>query len=430
MKNGIHIYTCMLALIMVLFSCSRADQAARVDSTVKEGLQQIGSTEGFKPYEGNPVLEPGPEGSFDAGALGSMSVLFADGLFHIYYETWGIRSGAEWDADEYESLQIGHATSRNGIHWTKDPMNPVLAKGGEADFDRTGVWDPYVIYEDGIYKMWYGGGGGSQPNFGWAYATSEDGTHFQKQGLIGIGNQTGVEDCHVVFDPLSEQYYMYYWWGWAEPEGLFLVTSPTETGFDFNKRIPIRITGDESYMKKFGHVLRDKRGWHMFYSNFVQPHCPNSITRYAFSEDGIHWEAINKRLLRGHDAEVLKAADSLYMMFYSPQNYFDRKDGDIRLAVYHGKLGDLGSVPAFITVKESPALIGKSMVIQLGEDPPLTLAFKTNGEVVLSEVGLEKDPWTFNAYYIQEDHEVLIMGENIQIKGIIDGDSLLITEYQ
>ena len=37
-------------------------------------------------------------------------------------------------------------------------------------------------------------------------------------------------------------------------------------------------------MKKFGHVLRDEYGWHMFYSNFVQPHCPNSITRYAFSE--------------------------------------------------------------------------------------------------------------------------------------------------
>lgn len=427
MSNRPFIIVYTVTLVMLLLACSRADQSIGLDSSVLEGLKQHGSTEGFKPCEGNPVLAPGPAGSFDAGALGSMSVLLADGVFHMYYESWGVRSDAEWDAEEYESLQIGHATSEDGIRWTKDPGNPVLPHGGEADFDRTGVWDPYVIFEDGIFKMWYGGGGGSQPNLGWAYATSEDGTHFKKQGLIGIGNQTGVEDCHVVFDPVSGQYYMYYWWGWAEPEGLFLVTSPTETGFDYNKRIPLRIEGDDSYMKKFGHVLRDNNGWHMFYSNFVQPHCPNSITRYAWSEDGIHWEAKNKRLVKGHDSEVLKIADDLYLMFSSPQNGFDRTGTDVRLFVYKGTLEELAQKSPYFDITES-ALCERKFTLQIGADDPLTFHFKTEGEVVLSEEWNKTDPFTFNAYYEHVGERVWINGEGIRLIGKFDGNTLQLSE--
>jgi len=168
-----------LLLFCLFISCCRSSDPSGLDQAVLDSLIHIASTEGFKPFEGNPILTMGQDDTWDAGALGSMSVLLVEDTFHLYYESWGVRSEIEWDAEEYESLQIGHATSTDGIHWTKDPNNPVLPKGGEADFDRTGVWDPYVIYEDGLFKMWYGGGGGSQPNFGWAYAISQDGSHFE-----------------------------------------------------------------------------------------------------------------------------------------------------------------------------------------------------------------------------------------------------------
>lgn len=427
------IFIVLLLSLCLLFSCCGnktvlANEHSDADPAVLEGLKQIASTEGFKPYEGNPILTTGPEGSFDAGALGSMTILRVGDVFHIYYETWGVRSGKEWDALEYESLQIGHATSTDGIHWTKDLHNPVLPPGGEGDFDRTGVWDPYVIYEDDLFKMWYGGGGGRMPNFGWAYAFSKDGSHFEKKGLIGIGNQTGCEDVHVVRDPETGRYYMYYWHGWDEPEALFLVTSPTETGFDFNKAVNIHIEGDDSYMCKFGHVLRDNDGWHMFYSNFVQPHCPNSIVRYAFSDDGIHWKAKNKRLLKGHDADVLRVTDDLYLMVYSPQNHFDAKDCDIRLAVYNGRLSELAYKPPFVEVEEPTSLVSKTFTLSMGDDEPTTFHFKVDGEVVLSEESDEEDAYTFNAYYVQEGEKVHIMGENIDLKGIYDGQTLKLTE--
>ena len=429
-KCGVLFRIYLFLLIGLLWSCTdfKDKNNSAIYTQSYDELRAIASKEGFNPYSENPVVTMGAEGSWDAGALGSMSVLKVRDTFHVYYEAWGVRSDAEWDASEYESLQIGHAYSTDGVNWTKDLNNPVLPKGGEADFDRTGVWDPYVIFEDGLYKMWYGGGGGSQPNFGWAFATSKDGSTWKKKGLIGIGNQTGCEDVHVVKDPESGLYYMYYWYGWDEPEGLKLVTSTTETGFDFNERINITIKGDDSYMKKFGHVLRDENGWHMFYSNFVQPHCPNSITRYAYSEDGIHWEAKNTNLLLGHDSEVLKVADDLYLMLYSPQNHFDKKDCDIRLAVYEGTLADLANKPPYVDVPDPTEIVGKSFEITLDpQNPPITFTFKPEGEVILSEESNEEDPYTFNAYYIHQGDSVGIYGENLYLTGTYDDNGLILS---
>ena len=431
---GYRPYVTIAPRIMLLFAscallCAPAARVLAIEPAVLEGLRAIGSTEGFKPYGGNPIVTTGPMGSWDAGALGSVTVLRAKDLFHLYYESWGVRSESEWDADEYESLQIGHATSRDGIHWEKDDLNPVLPQGVEGDFDRTGVWDPYVIHENGLYKMWYGGGGGSQPNFGWAYAFSDDGSRFNKRGLIGIGNQTGCEDVHVVRNPDTGLYHLYYWHGWSEPEGLFLVTSFNETGFDFNEAVKLRIEGDDSLMCKFAHVLHDEDGWHMFYSNFVRPHCPNSSVRYATSDDGVHWRAANKRLLAGHDADVLRVADELYLMAYSPQNYFDRKDCDIRLAVYNGRLPDLARPEPPPEPAGPLSLGGKSYEVQLEEDWVCTLTFKRDSEVVIREEE-DGEEHVFNAYYEQEGESVVVLGGGLELRGTYDGQTLSLSEVE
>ena len=104
----------------------------------------------------------------------------------MYYEAWGKRSSKGWDAEEYKSLQIGHATSHDGLSWAKDPAGPVIPKGAPGDWDEDGTWDPFVIYEDGLFKMWYGGGFGTHCD--WGYAVSEDGVNFiKKQRISRLG---------------------------------------------------------------------------------------------------------------------------------------------------------------------------------------------------------------------------------------------------
>ncbi len=293
---------------------------------------------GFKPYVGNPIISPGAEGEWDAGALGSMTVVKVHGVYHMYYEAWGVRSEKQWSAEEYATLQIGHATSTDGIHWTKDPANPVIPRGQTNDaWDRNGTWDPFVIYEDGLFKMWYGGG---QKVCDWGYAESKDGTAFTKKGRISHLGQ--VEDAHVVHDLQNHRYRMYYWDRRHEPMGLFRATSVNETDFDFKNAQPLRIDG-ENYpgMYKFTHVLIEDGVWYMFYGDFKRPHCPVSTVRVAASHDGLHWTSVNKNLLEGHDGEIMRTDKNLYLLYYGPRNHFDAKDCDIRAALYHGKLTNL-----------------------------------------------------------------------------------------
>jgi hypothetical protein len=301
-------------------------------------VKKLGGKRSWKVYVDNPVLAPGKEGEWDAGALGSMSVLEVDGVYHMYYEAWGVRSEATWSQEEYASLQIGHAVSLDGVHWVEDPANPVLPRGASGEWDHGGTWDPFVLHEDSLFKMWYGGG--VAEGCDWGFAVSEDGRHFTKKGQISeLG---GVEDDHVVHDRTSGCYYMYYWDREYEPMALFRAASANERDFDFANAKPIKIEG-EAYprMYKFTHVIREGDDWYMFYGDFLRPHCPHSTVRLAKSSDGVHWTSRAKNLLDGHDGEVLKVADDLYLMYYGPHNHFDAKDCDIRLAIYCGSLKDL-----------------------------------------------------------------------------------------
>ncbi len=77
----------------------------------------------------NPVIAPGisSRGDWDAGAIGSACVSKVDGVYHLYYEAWGDFSD-KGKKEEYDTLQIGHAVSLDGVHWAKDPANPVIKK--------------------------------------------------------------------------------------------------------------------------------------------------------------------------------------------------------------------------------------------------------------------------------------------------------------
>ena len=309
----------------------RGLKASALDATA---LRQLGGTSGFKEYPENPVLKPGLPGSWDAGALGSMTILKVDNLYHLYYEAWGVRGDS---AADYNTLQTGHAVSLDGIHWSKDPANPVLPKGGPSDWDRDGTWDPFVIYEGGLFKLWYGGG--MDAHCDWGYAQSADGRTFIKKGQIShLGN---VEDDHVVHDPVSHRYHMYHWDRRQEPKGLFRATGLDEKSFDFAGATPITIAGESPGMYKFSHVVVERGVWYMFYGDFLRPHCPISTVRLATSTDGVQWTSVNKHLMAGHDGELLRAGEGVYLLYYGPQGHFDARNCDVRVAVYAGKLEGL-----------------------------------------------------------------------------------------
>ena len=165
-------------------------------------------------YAENPVLAPGPHGTWDDLHVVGGPVLFVNGT----YRTWYVGSGDNlvWGT--------GTATSTDGIHWTKDPSNPVLPYDGGSQ----------VLYENGTYRMWYSYSNPDAYAVPWQvrYATSADGVHWTPVGNYSVLNVTaGAGDAYTLSPgPVIQDAAGYrMWYGATEDEMVWrvgLATSP------------------------------------------------------------------------------------------------------------------------------------------------------------------------------------------------------------
>ena len=154
----------------------------------------------------NPVLtHTGINGTFDKNGAGDPSVYFDGATYHMWY------AGRE---NAGHKNKIGYATSSDGISWTRqNGGNPVLVGTG-GTFDAVGVYGPMVIF-DGVstYHMWYTGNDGTVTRIG--HATSANGITWSKTvgavlntGATGAFDAAGVKLCAVVQDGAT--YRMWY----------------------------------------------------------------------------------------------------------------------------------------------------------------------------------------------------------------------------
>lgn len=160
----------------------------------------------FLSWEGNyvPVLEAGPGGSWDDDGVLGPEVLYTGTQYMMWYS--GV-SGT--------TFQIGYATSYNGLTWEKSSENPVLPVGEPGRWDEKKVWAPAVVYNGSTWEMWYTGYSdvtGSQIG----YATSEDGINWVKYwgnpvftpGIFDEWESSGVTSPYVIFE--NGVYHMWY----------------------------------------------------------------------------------------------------------------------------------------------------------------------------------------------------------------------------
>lgn len=106
---------------------------------------------------------------FDTNWVYAPSVIKDGNTYRMWY---GGRDGS--------NIEIGYATSSDGINWTRqNGGNAVLSQGAAGSWDDVDVSYPRVIKEGTIYKMWYGGAQ-SAGNWRVGYATSSDGINWTK----------------------------------------------------------------------------------------------------------------------------------------------------------------------------------------------------------------------------------------------------------
>ena len=209
----------------------------------------------FEPYQGNPVLEYSAQaGTFDEMRVTGPKILKVGSDYWMYYT--GLENG--------NSTEIGLATSSDGVNWTRHPANPVMRCGenSPAQCATGGVWSNFkvqlgsVIFDEGIYKMWYNGDNVNlNGNAKVGYATSTDGVQWTSYSgnYIFPPNTTDAISLAAVME-FDGQYHMYFKRNSIQTE-LNLATSPDGITWTEHPNNPVLNSNFVSVDKINGQVI-------------------------------------------------------------------------------------------------------------------------------------------------------------------------------
>ena len=91
------------------------------------------------------MLGPGQKGKFDDQVVLHPAVVRDErGLLHLWYNGVGPQ----------KHFQVGHATSRDGVHWLRQNKgDPVLTVGIVGGRHEIYVYNVMVLLENEIYRM-------------------------------------------------------------------------------------------------------------------------------------------------------------------------------------------------------------------------------------------------------------------------------------
>lgn len=98
----------------------------------------------FSAWENNPILKPGPPGSWDNLGVWAPQIIFNQDTIYLFY--MGIQP--PWN------IGVGLATSTDGYNFSKFANNPVLARGDHG-FDTETVGPGIVVKTDSVWLMYY-----------------------------------------------------------------------------------------------------------------------------------------------------------------------------------------------------------------------------------------------------------------------------------
>jgi hypothetical protein len=265
----------LLFIFILLFSgCKKDDQ----DNELK-----------FNKHSGNPVMLSGSATDWDKEFVGLGSVIYYGNKYHMWYSGGSLA----------DILRIGHATSDDGIIWTKDINNPVLDKGPAGSWDENWAHNPCVMVIDDTFHMWYTGHRGNNFSFDFqiGHATSPDGITWTRdpnnpvltRGSKGAWDVSWINLGSVLND--GTEYHIWYT-GCDTLVGVKIghATSPDGLTWTKDPENPVLVTGNPGrwdYPRvDFPCVIFDGTTYHMWYSG------GNSFTwriGYATSSDGSNW---------------------------------------------------------------------------------------------------------------------------------------------
>jgi predicted GH43/DUF377 family glycosyl hydrolase len=255
--------------IINLVGLASTATSSRADDFPREITEWVG-------IRGNPVFQGSGERDWDRKIRERGWVLVEDGTYHLFYTGYNL--------DKSQNRSLGHATSKDGLNWERDPRNPI--------HDAGWVEDMCVVKDGGTYRMFAEGEGDIAHQL-----TSTDLIHWEERGPLDIRTTDGrpispgprgtptvwVEDGR--------------WWLFYErgDRGVWLARSEDEGRKVWvNVRDePVIAMGPEPYDKHavaLNQVVKREGVYYAFYHANAHRPWKDWTTCVARSKDLIHWE--------------------------------------------------------------------------------------------------------------------------------------------
>lgn len=282
-----------IILLVSIFSCENKD-----DEFAAEMVK-------FTRTEKNPVFTHGDSAAWDEVIRERGFILNEDTIYKMWYT--GLRN------NDSAVLQLGYATSKDGINWTRYPGNPVF----------TGRWteDMMVFRHDGKYHMY------AEGTHDIAHLLlSDDGIHWEDQGDLKIVNTKGDTLPGPYGTPSvyveDGKWYLFYE---INDAAIWLATSTDKINWKNISDTPVLKPGPEKYdvgAVAVNQIVKHNGKYYLYYHASEDPNwqtVPGAwSSNAAMSTDLIHWKKYpGNPLVDGDHSSPIIVPDGNGMRLYT-----------------------------------------------------------------------------------------------------------------
>lgn len=259
----------------------------------------------WKPVPNNPVFAGTGRDTWDRKIRERGSILVGgDGTYHLWYTGYA--------GDRPSTMSLGHATSRDGLRWDRDPANPIYA--------GTWVEDMCIVRPDGTFFMFAEGRGDIAH-----LLTSADGRAWTERGPLDVRKVDGTPiDPGPYGTPAAwfedGTWHLYYERG---DRGVWLATSKDRKIWTNVRDEPVLAMGPEPYDRTavaMNQVVRRDGFYYAFYHANSERPWKDWTTCVARSRDRVHWVKYpGNPIIRGNCSSAIlvrtpEGRDRLYTM--------------------------------------------------------------------------------------------------------------------
>jgi hypothetical protein len=228
----------------------------------------------WTPQPATPLFEGAGGSAWDRKIRERGWILFEDGTYHLWY--------TGYNDDKSSDRFLGHATSPDGIHWNRDPNNPLLTGSWVEDMCVVRDGERYIMFAEGKADVAHS-------------LVSTDRVHWTEQGPLDIRYEDGKPLRPGPYGTPTVwveggTWYLFYERG---DQGVWLATSKDRRVWTNVQDEPVLALGPEPYDSAavaLNQVIKRDGVYYAYYHANAQRPWKDWTTCVARSRDLIHWE--------------------------------------------------------------------------------------------------------------------------------------------